>query len=73
MMIFLAMFGILIAHGGPGGIFEKLASLTPTVFGIALTCRLIARRDASITRPTGMGGTQLPPDAAIPKKAAGTR
>ena len=28
MMVFLAVFGVLIAHGGPGGIVEKLASLT---------------------------------------------
>jgi Protein of unknown function (DUF998) len=73
MMIFLAMFGILIAHGGPGGIFEKLASLTPTVFGIALTCRLIARRDARITRPSRPSGMQLLADTATPGKAAGTR
>jgi hypothetical protein len=51
MMVFLAVFGILIARGGPGGIFEKLASLTPTLFGIALTGRLIVRHNARITPP----------------------
>lgn len=40
MADFLATFGVLISHGGPAGVFEKLASLTPTVFGIALTVRL---------------------------------
>jgi hypothetical protein len=51
MVGFLAAFGILISHGGPGGTFEKLASLSATVFGISLISRLIARRDARISAP----------------------
>ncbi len=67
MMIFLAAFGILIAHNGPGGIFEKLASLAPTVFGIALTIRLIARRDARITRtPAWTAPVRRPSASGIP-------
>ena len=49
MMAFLAAFGVLVAQGGPAGIFEKLASLTPTLFGIAIVVRLLASRDARIT------------------------
>ena len=49
MMVFLAVFGILTAQHGPGGIFEKLASLTPSLLGIALTARLLLRRDARIS------------------------
>ncbi len=55
MMSFLAAFGILIAGGGPGGLFEKLASLTATVFGISLTSCLIARHDARISAPPRSG------------------
>ena len=50
MMVFLATFGILTAQHGPGGIFEKLASLTPSLFGVALAARLLLRRDARISR-----------------------
>ena len=65
MMVFLATFGILIADDGPGGIFEKLASLTPTLFGIALVAQLLIRRDARITgsprgRPPGAEGVEMP-------------
>jgi Protein of unknown function (DUF998) len=49
MMAFLAAFGVLVAQGGPAGIFEKLASLTPTLFGIAIVVRLLTRHDARIT------------------------
>jgi heme A synthase len=49
MMGFLATFGTLAGIDRSGGIFEKLASFTPTVFGIALAIRLFARRDARIT------------------------
>jgi hypothetical protein len=48
MMGFLATFGSL-AGNGSGGIFEKLASATPTIFGLAIAVRLFARRDARIT------------------------
>ncbi len=48
MMAFLATFGALMAQGGPGGLFEKLASLVPTLFGMAITIRLLLRRDARI-------------------------
>jgi len=51
MMGCLAMFGSLTATGGDGGIFEKLASALPSLFGIALTCRLILRSDARVSRP----------------------
>jgi hypothetical protein len=50
MMGFLATFGAL-AGSGSGGIFEKLASVTPTILGIAIAVRLFARRDARITAP----------------------
>ena len=49
MMVFLAVFGILTAQHGPGGIFEKLASLTPSLLGIALAGRLFLQRDARIS------------------------
>jgi hypothetical protein len=49
MMVFLAVFGILTAQHGPGGTFEKLASLTPSLFGIALAGRLLLQRDARIS------------------------
>lgn len=48
MMGFLATFGTLAGIDRSGGIFEKLASLTPTAFGIAIAIRLFARRDARI-------------------------
>jgi hypothetical protein len=48
MMGFLAAFGVLMAQDGPGGIFEKLASLTPSLFGIALTARLLTRDEARL-------------------------
>ena len=51
MMAFLATFLALITHAGPGGIFEKLAALIPTLFGLALTTRLLHARDARITTP----------------------
>jgi len=50
MMAFLATFVALITHAGPGGVFEKLAALIPTLFGLALTTRLLRARDARITR-----------------------
>jgi hypothetical protein len=49
MMAFLAAFGVLVARDGPAGIFEKLASLTPTLFGIVIVVRLLASHDARIT------------------------
>jgi hypothetical protein len=49
MMVFLAVFGILTAHHGPGGIFEKLASLTPSLIGIAIAARLLLQHDARIS------------------------
>ncbi len=49
MMGFLATFGTLAGAHGSGGIFEKFASATPTIFGIAIAIRLFARRDARIT------------------------
>jgi hypothetical protein len=73
MMTFLAVFGALIAHGGPGGIFEKLASIAPTLFGISLACRLIARRDARITRPADLAGTEPPARDGTPREAPGRK
>lgn len=49
MAVFLAAFGFLTAQHSYGGIFEKLASLAPTLFGIALTLRLVINRDARIS------------------------
>jgi heme A synthase len=49
MMGFLATFGTLAGTHGSGGVFEKLASATPTIFGIAIVIRLFASRDARIT------------------------
>jgi Protein of unknown function (DUF998) len=72
MMVFLAVFGVLIAHDGPGGIFEKLASLTPTLFGVALTGRLIARHDARITPPARLAAAGSTAPASTTSKAAGT-
>jgi hypothetical protein len=72
MMVFLAVFGVLIAHGGPGGIFEKLASLTPTLFGVALVGRLIARHDARITPPTRLATAGLTAPAGTSGNVAGT-
>lgn len=48
MMASLAAFGTLTAAGGDGGIFEKLASALPSLFGIALVVRLAVRRDARV-------------------------
>lgn len=48
MMALLATFGVLIAHGGPGGVFEKAASTVPTLLGLAIFVRLVVRRDARI-------------------------
>jgi hypothetical protein len=48
MMGFLATFGVLVSQDGPGGVFEKLASLTPTLFGTAVVVRLLASGDARI-------------------------
>ncbi|WP_125610119.1 DUF998 domain-containing protein [Specibacter cremeus] len=42
MMASLATFGALIGHGGDGGIFEKLASWIPTLYGLAIVVRLLA-------------------------------
>jgi hypothetical protein len=46
MMGFLATFGTLVGTHASGGIFEKLASMTPTLFGVAIAVRLFLRRDA---------------------------
>ncbi len=52
-MAFPAAFGVLVAQGGAAGIFEKLASLTPTLFGVAIVVRLLASHDARITPERG--------------------
>jgi hypothetical protein len=49
MAIFLVADGILTAAGGPAGVFERLAWLTPTATGIALVVRLLIARDARIS------------------------
>ncbi|MFZ0217141.1 MAG: DUF998 domain-containing protein, partial [Candidatus Dormiibacterota bacterium] len=41
MMAFLAVFGALIPHGG-GGVFEKLATITGSLFVILLTVRVLS-------------------------------
>jgi uncharacterized protein DUF998 len=48
MMALLATFGVLISHGGPGGVFEKAASTVPTLLGLAIFVRLAVRRDARV-------------------------
>src|SRR5262245_45726685 len=48
MMGLLVTFGILISHGGPGGVFEKAASAVPSLLGLAVFARLFLRRDAVI-------------------------
>lgn len=48
MMACLATFGALMASGGPGGMLEKLASMTPTLYGLALSVRLL-RGDGTIS------------------------
>ena len=50
MMASLALFGALTSVGGDGGVFEKLASAIPSLFGIALTVRLFLRGDARVSR-----------------------
>lgn len=42
MMVLLALFGMGMANGGPGGAFEKLASITASVLSVALTIRLLS-------------------------------
>jgi hypothetical protein len=49
MMGFLATFGTLVGTDASGGIYEKLASMTPTLFGIAIAVRLFLRRDARVS------------------------
>ncbi len=61
----LATFGILISHGGPGGVFEKIAGLLPSAYGIALATRLALRRDARITPPIKRDVTQRPPASVL--------
>lgn len=73
MMVFLAVFGVLIARGGPGGIFEKLASLTPTLFGVAFVGRLIARRDARITPSARLAAAGATSAAGTSSTATGIR
>jgi uncharacterized protein DUF998 len=48
MMGLLLTFGIVLSHGGPGGVFEKAASAVPSVLGLAVFGRLAVRRDARI-------------------------
>jgi hypothetical protein len=57
MMGFLAAFGALISHGGPGGVFEKLASATPTLLSAAVITRLLVARDATVA---GAGSALTP-------------
>jgi len=65
MMAFLTTFVALITHAGPGGVFEKLAALTPTLFGLALTTRLLRARDARVsTTILGLTVEQLKPSRA---------
>ena len=63
MMASLAAFGALTALHGPGGIFEKLAGSIPAALGIAVTARLVARRDARI-------GASAPAGASAPRPRA---
>jgi hypothetical protein len=52
MMASLATFGTLIGHGGPGGIFEKVASWIPTLYGLAVVARLLGG-DARVSHSRG--------------------
>jgi hypothetical protein len=49
MAIFLITDGILTAAGGPAGVFERLAWLTPTATGVALLVRFLIARDARVS------------------------
>jgi uncharacterized membrane protein YhaH (DUF805 family) len=46
VMGLLGVFGALMATGGDGGLFEKLASATPTLLGLAVVTRLLCSGDA---------------------------
>jgi hypothetical protein len=48
MVGFLAAFGSVTSQGGPGGMFEKLATIAPLLFNIALVSRLL-RHDARVS------------------------
>lgn len=48
MVTFVATYAVLAAQGGPAGVFDRLALLTPYVFGVVLVVRLIAARDARV-------------------------
>lgn len=43
MMLALATFGIVLAHQGPAGVFEKLSTLLASLFTILLVTRLLQR------------------------------
>jgi hypothetical protein len=70
MMGLLAAFGALVAHDGPAGVFEKLASATPTLLGVAVTGRLLAEREATIAAP-GRADARTPRSGALPGTTAG--
>lgn len=42
MMGFLATFGAMLGHGGPAGLFERLAGLVRSLWTILLVARLLA-------------------------------
>jgi hypothetical protein len=48
MVVFLAAFGGAMNDGGPGGLFEKLATIAALLFNVALVARLL-RHDACIS------------------------
>jgi hypothetical protein len=53
MMGSLGAFGALISHQGDGGIFEKIASWIPALYGAAILGRLLAG-DARISHPASL-------------------
>ncbi len=53
MIVFLAAFGSGADHGDLGGLFEKLASITALIFGVALVTRLLAHNARLATTAPG--------------------
>lgn len=43
MMLSLATFGVVLAHHGPAGIFEKMSTLVASLFTIVLVTRLLRK------------------------------
>ena len=46
-IVFLAAFGIAMSHGGPAGLFERLATLVRSIWTVLLCLQLLAGRSLS--------------------------